>query len=142
MADAAYALTRRKGRWTTIVQLGATTLDEETGEKKLNTTIRNVRLGVKEQTTYGRILKARAAAQDIGSTCFIFWRPDVRDLPARFPVEAYIVQDGIKYQVVSTVIEDTSYVITAHEVVGQHGKAEMVAAIDQALSVQNTVVED
>lgn len=137
MADVAYFETRRKGRRTTIVQVGSVTANPETGARVGATTVTNVRLGLKEQTAYHRIVKAQACQQDVGMTTFIFW---TRDVPAitKLTVEDYIIRDGVKYNVVSSVIEDTALVVMATEQAGAIGKQEMQLAADNSLSLDQT----
>lgn len=137
MSDAAYKATRRKGKRATVVRVSSRTVDPLTGVKDDITTVTNIRLVVKEQTSYGRVIKARAAQQDVGSTTFIFW---TRDVPfTRLKVEDYIIMDGVKHQVVSSVVEDTSLVITANEIVGVVPKQEMTLSVSNSLSVDQTV---
>lgn len=137
MADIAYFETRRKGRRTTIVQVGEVTANPETGERVGATTVTNVRLGLKEQTQYSRIIKAQACQQNVGMTTFIFW---TRDIPSitRLDVEDYIIRDGVKYNVVSSVVEDTALVVTATEQQGAVGKQEMQLLLGTSLSLDQT----
>jgi hypothetical protein len=137
MADIAYFETRRKGRRTTIVQVGTVTANPETGERVGGTTVTNVRLGLKEQTAYKRIIKAQACQQDVGMTTFIFW---TRDIPAitKLTVEDYIIRDGVKYNVVNSVVEDTALVVTAEEQGGAIGKQEMQLLLGNSLSLDQT----
>lgn len=137
MPDIAYFETRRKGRRTTIVQVGTVTADPETGVRVGGTTVTNVRLGLKEQTQYKRIVKAQACQQDIGMTTFIFW---TRDIPTitKLKVEDYIIQDGVKHNVVDSVVEDTALVVTATEQAGAIGKQEMQLILGDSLGLDQT----
>ena len=137
MADIAYFETRRKGRRTTIVQVGVVTANPETGARVGATTVTNVRLGLKEQTQYNRIIKATACQQDVGMTTFIFWTRDVPSI-TKLTVEDYIIQDGVKHNVVSSVVEDTALVITATEQAGAIGKQEMQLLLSNSLSLDQT----
>lgn len=137
MADMAYFETRRKGQRTSIVQVGTVTANPETGARVGGTTVTNVRLAVKEQTQYSRIIRAQACQQDVGMTTFIFWTRDV-PLITKLTVEDYIIRDGVKYNIVSSVVEDTSLVITATEQAGAVGKQEINLGVSNSLSVDQT----
>ena len=140
MADAAYKLTRRKGRRATVVRVSSRTVDHLTGAKSDNTEVINVRLVVKEQTAYSRVIRAQATQETVGSTTFIFW---TRDVPfTRLNVEDYIIMDGIKHQVVTSVVEDTSLVVTAKEIVGVVPKQEMTLSLSNSLGVDQANTPD
>src|SRR3972149_4016122 len=136
MPDAAYSATRRRGRRATVVRLLSTTANPETGERDMQTELHNIRLVVKEQTSYGRVIKAKACQQDIGNTTFIFWTRDVTF--NRLDSEDYIVYDGVKHQVVNSVVEETSLVVTAIEVVGAVPKQVLEALASNTLGLGDT----
>lgn len=139
MPDAAYAATRRKGKRATVVRLLSTVADPETGARDMQTELYNIRLVVKEQTSYGRVIKAKAVQQDVGFTTFIFWTRDVTFI--RLDVEDYIIMDGLKHQVVNSVVEDTSLVVTANEIVGAVPKQVLEALAAQSLSLNDGTAE-
>lgn len=115
--DAAYALTRRKGKPGVITQVLDSSANPETGQQIDTVKETSVRWMVKEPTSYTRIFRAQATQQDVGNTTFIMWSNDVPDI-TRLKQEAYIVfDDGIRYEVISSVIEETSFVVTANEIV-------------------------
>jgi len=118
MPDAAYSLTRRKGIPVTIVDIHGVTADPKLGTRVEDKTPTVIRLVVKEPTSYARLIRAQAAQQDIGETTFIFWIGDISSIP-RLTTEDYLIADNAKFQVVSTSVEDTSYIVTAKEVVGE-----------------------
>ena len=137
MSDIAYYETRRQGIRATIVRVPSATANPETGERVGSTQPINVRLVVKEQTSYQRLIKAQAAQQDIGSTTFIFW---TRDIPGitRLDVEDYIIANGVKHQVVTSVVEGTSFVVTTNEHRGAVGKQQLSLDATNSLSVDQT----
>lgn len=137
MPDMAYFETRRKGRRATIVQVGDVTANAETGARVGATTVTNVRLVVKEQTQYSRIIKAQACQQNVGMTTFIFW---TRDIPTivRLDVEDYIIMGGVKHNVVSSVVEENAFVVTATEHQGAVGKQQITLGVSNSLGVDQT----
>ena len=117
--DAAYAQTRRRGKKGTITQVVSTSANPQTGQQTEQVKNTVVRWMVKDPTSYSRLYRAEATQQDVGDTTFTMWTGDeaVKDL-TRLEQEDYITwADGRRYEVVSTVIEDTSLVVTAKEMV-------------------------
>ena len=139
MPDVAYSLTRRKGRRVTVVQVNGITANPETGERTMDTTVTNVRLVVKEPTSYGRLIKAQCAQQDSGETTFIFWSRDV-DF-TRLDVEDYIICNMVKHQVVTSSLEDTTLIVTAKEVRGAVGKQVITVSASNSLNPTQTLDE-
>jgi hypothetical protein len=136
MPDVAYSLTRKRGLPATVVRVIGTTANPETGERDMNTETYNIRLVVKEHTSYNRLIKAKMAQLDIGQTMFIFW---VRDLPfTTLNTEDYIIRDGEKFQVVTSSVEGTSFVVTAKQVVGTIGKQEIAIEASQDIGLGET----
>lgn len=115
--DAAYHLTRTKGKAGTVTQLtGDGTFNPETFATVPAETVHTVRWLYKEPTSYSRLIRANATKQRIGQTTFIMWAKDVSF--TRLDPDDFITQDGIDYQVRTSVIEsETSFVVTADEVV-------------------------
>lgn len=133
MSDSIYNITRRLGRTATLVRVLGVTTEAETGERVQSSQTLNIRNVVKTPTQYTRLFSAKACAQDIGLTTFLFW---TRDLPAaalKLVAEDYIIMDGIKYQVVTSVVEATGLNVTANEVVG--AAAVQVVSVDASNSM-------
>ena len=116
MVDIGYAVTRRLGRWATIIRNTSTTADPETGERKLNLILENFRYVVQGPVSYRRIWRAKQTAEDVGDTQFTIWTKDVSF--TFLSQEDYIVADGKKYVVVTSELEDTTIVVTARWVRG------------------------
>lgn len=134
--DSGYSLTRRKGSRATVVQLTSTAANPQTGEREMNIVVTNVRWVVKETTSYGRIYRAQSVQQDVGSTTFLMW---VKDTPFDYlRPEDYIIFDGLKYQVVTSALEDTTLVITAREVVRALPKQVIEALAENSLGLEGT----
>ena len=116
-ADAAYAQTRREGEPGVITQILDSSANPETGEQTDSTCVTKVRWMVKEPTKYVRLYRAQAVKQDIGETTFVLWKKDrdLRNLTFPFPAdqECFIDFDGERYEVVSSWVERTSWLITA-----------------------------
>lgn len=111
--DAAYALTRRRGKPGVITQVLDSSSNPETGLQTDTVKETSVRWMVKEPTSYTRIYRAQATQQDIGDTTFIIW---VRDVPMRkLRQEDFITFEDTRFEIVSSVVEETSFVITARE---------------------------
>jgi hypothetical protein len=113
--DAAYALTRRRGLPAVVSRVTNSTANAETGAITDTVTSTTVRRVVKEPTRYGRLYRANATQQDIGETTFIFWLEDISF--TKLDQEDYITQDGIRYDVVTSAVEETALVVTAREMV-------------------------
>lgn len=140
MPDTAYQITRRYGVALQVFRNIATVADPETGARDMEVEVTSVRLVVKQPTSYGRIIAAREANRDVGDTTFIFW---TNDIPFRvLQQEDYIVLDGVKYQVVSTVVEATSFLVTAREVVGTQPVQTVTLSVGNALGLEGTVEQE
>lgn len=113
--DGGYALTRRRGRPGVVSRVTATVADPETGEKTETVVSATYRWVVKQPTQYHRLIRAEAVQQRIGDTTFIFWIKDVEADFTTIRQEDWITFDGRRYEVVSSVIEDTAFVVTAKE---------------------------
>lgn len=111
--DAAYALTRRRGKTGTITRITGTASDPETGAKTPTESVTTIRWMFKQPTAYSRLLRADATQQRIGETTFIIWLKDVTF--TRVSQSDYITYEGIRYEVLTSTIEDTGLVITANE---------------------------
>lgn len=120
--DAAYAITRRTGKRGTIYRLtSVASANPQTGEKSDTYTATQIRWMHKQPTEYSRLIRADATKQDVGDVTFIVWHPDVSTL-TRLSQEDYIqwpATTGRRYEVVSTEIIETSFTITAREMVKQ-----------------------
>lgn len=115
--DGAYALTRRRGTTASVTRVTAATANAETGaitQTEVTTTHRWV---AKEPTRYGRLYRANATQQDIGDTTFIFWLTDVAANFSKLTQEDYITQGDIRYEVVTSTVEETALVVTCREMV-------------------------
>jgi hypothetical protein len=112
-ADAAYSLTRRKGSPGTIVRVTGTTANPETGDKTESKEEVTVRWMVVEPVQYSRLIRAQAVQQDIGETQITIWTKDV--CFSSVSQEDYIVHDCKRFEIVSYVIEGTSFVIFVRE---------------------------
>ena len=120
MIDAAYALTRRRGKTATVVVCDgvAYTFNVETGAQGGGETAYTVRWVVKDPTRYSRVLRAQACEGNIGETTFTMWLPDVRQMFTRLDGEDYVIFENVRYGVVSFEIEDrTSVIVTATQTV-------------------------
>lgn len=115
LTDGAYALTRRRGTTATVTRLGTSTANPETGVITDTVTTNTFRRVVKQPTQYHRIYRAQAAQQDIGETSFIFWLPDIAAYFTRLRQEDYITMGGVRYNVVTSVVEETALFVTARE---------------------------
>lgn len=113
--DAAYALTRRRGRTAEVHRVTDSTSDPETGDVTDTVDVTTVRWVAKEPTRYGRLYRANATQQDVGETTFIFWLEDISF--TKLDQEDWIIQDDIRYDVVTSTVEETALVITAREMV-------------------------
>lgn len=113
--DGAYALTRRHGTTATVTRLATSTANPETGENTDTVTNNTFRRVVKQPTQYHRIYRAQATQQDVGETTFIFWLKDVQSYFTRLRQEDYITFGGKRYNVVTSVVEETALVVTARE---------------------------
>lgn len=116
-ADPTYATVIRRGKPGIIQRVPVSTADPKTGVRfDVPAPVIRVRRMHKEPTTNARMYRAKATDQDIGDTTFIMTVRDVkRQLPElRLTQEAFIEWQGSRYEVVSDVVEDTSYVVTAN----------------------------
>lgn len=113
--DAAYSYTRRRGKQGSIFRLTATDADPQTGERTETEVETVVRWMVKEVTQYSRMLRAEATQQRVGDVTFVVWLQDVQAVFTSLQTEDYIIFNSVKYNVVSSWIEDTSFVITCIE---------------------------
>lgn len=114
-ADPTYSLTRRRGKKATVTVFSDAgfSFDVETGEQTGGETTYTVRFMVKEDTRYSRIMRANTVESNIGDTTFIMWLRDVKANFTRLDGEDFITFAGLRYDVVTSVIEDTGLVITA-----------------------------
>ena len=113
--DAAYAITRRRGITATITRLTGHTADPETGDKTPTTVTTTVRWMFKQPTQYSRLFRAEATQQRVGDTTFVMWLPDVETAFTSLRQEDYITYESKRYEVISSAIEDTAFVVTARE---------------------------
>lgn len=113
--DGAYALTRRRGRLATVTRLTMNRAVPETGVRSDITEETIVRWAVKQPTAYHRLFRAEATQQRVGDTTFIFWLPDVQASFTKLRQEDYITQDGVRYNVVSSTIEDNAFLVMVSE---------------------------
>lgn len=113
--DGAYALTRRRGVTGTVTRLGTSSANPETGAITDTTTTNTFRWVVKQPTQYHRLYRAQATQQDVGETTFIFWLKDVEAYFSRLRQEDFITFEGTRYNVVTSVVEETALVVTARE---------------------------
>jgi hypothetical protein len=136
MPDVGYSLTRRLGHPVTVVRVPATAVNPRTGLRDMTTLLTNVRNVVKEPTAYSRLIKANAVQQTVGATTFLFW---VTDVPfTRLEAEDYIIVDDVKFQVVTSSLENTTLVVTADEIVGAVGKQQVVMDVGNTIGGQVT----
>jgi hypothetical protein len=70
---------------------------------------------VKEHTQYSRLLRAEATQQRVGQVTFVMWLKDVESVFTELQAEDYITFGGKRYDVVTSTVEDTSFVVTATE---------------------------
>lgn len=114
-ADPVYALTRRRGKKATVTIFSDSgyTFDVETGQQTGGETTHTIRFMVKEDTKYSRIMRANTVESNIGDTTFIMWLRDVKANFTRLDGEDFITFDGLRYDVITSGVEDTGLVITA-----------------------------
>jgi len=112
-------LTRKKGKRATVTVCTDTgySFDVETGEQAGGEVEYGLRWVVKEPTKYSRVLRANAVEGNIGDTTFIMWTGDTKRKFDRLDGEDFITYEGERYDVVTFVVEDTSVVVTAKQVV-------------------------
>lgn len=138
MHNAAYLLTRRYGRRTTLCVVSATTTNAETGARTVNETTLNLRRVIMEATKYSRLIRAKASDQDCGETSFIIWTNDVPGIE-RLDPESYLIRGDKRYSVITCGVEDDALVITAREIVGATGKQEISVDASNSLGVSGEV---
>lgn len=112
--DGAYALTRRRGKQATVTRLKLNRAVPETGVRHDLEEETVVRWVAKQPTNYTRLFRAEATQQRVGETMFIFWLPDVERSFTKLRQEDFITYDGARYNVVSSTIEDTAFLVTAN----------------------------
>ena len=114
--DAAYAKTRRRGTTGTVTRVTGITTNADSGARVPTTVETTVRWMVKEPTQYSRLLRAEAVQQRIGLTSFTMWFPDVSAAFTELSTEDWITFGGKKYEVMTSTLEDTSFIVTANEI--------------------------
>lgn len=134
MPDNAYGLTRRKGRRVTVSRFVTSTGDPETLNRVEQRAVTNIRFCIVQPTTYMRLIRAKATAQDVGETTFIFWTKDL-DFD-RLTAEDYAIVGGKRYNFVESTVEETGLVATAREITGQIPNQTITA------SASNTLLSD
>lgn len=113
--DAAYKLTRRRGERGTVTRVTSSKPDPLSGQKtqtKIDTVLRWI---VKMPVEYKRVFSANAAQTRIGTTQFIIWTKDA-DFVKLSQDDFITFPDLSRYEIVTSKIEDTAFVITANEV--------------------------
>lgn len=113
--DAAYALTRRRGKSATITRLTSQTADPLTGEKTPVEAETVVRWVFKQPTQFMRLYRAEQTQTRVGDTTFVIWLPDVEATFTALTQEDRVTYQGDKYEVVSSSIEDNAFIITARK---------------------------
>jgi hypothetical protein len=64
---------------------------------------------------YNRVFRAEAAQQRIGTTQFVMWTGDLDFV--KLTQDDYItLPDNSRYEIVTSVVEDTAFIVTANEV--------------------------
>jgi hypothetical protein len=95
--------------------LTAHTANPETGAKTATVVETTVRWMFKQPTQYSRLYRAQQTQTRIGDTTFIMWLPDVEAVFTTLTQEDFITYDGGRYEVVTSGIEDTAFVVTARK---------------------------
>ena len=113
--DGAYQITRRRGSTGTVTRVTANTADPETGERTPTEVTTTVRWMFKQHTQYHRLFRAEQTQTRVGDTTFIMWLPDVETAFTTLRQEDYITFGGDRYEVVTSVIEDEAFVVTARK---------------------------
>ena len=112
--DGAYELTRRRGEQVTVTRVTSTAPNPLSGLKNATTVDTIVRWAVHMPTEYSRIFRAEATQQRIGASQFIMWTGDL-DFTS-LTQDDYITIGDDRYEVISSVIEDTAFIVTANQV--------------------------
>lgn len=116
-ADATYATVLRRGKRGVIKRQATTSADPKSGIRtETQAPDIKVRRMHKEPTTNTRRYASNMAQQDIGDVTFVMMVREVkRQLPSlRLEQEAHIEWQGNRYEVVSDVVEEESYIVTAN----------------------------
>lgn len=117
--DAAYQLTRRRGKRGTVRRLTSTGPgDPETGDKGQVFTDTAVRWLFNGPTQYSRLIRAQAADQRVGDTEFVMWLPDVKKDFTVLKTEDKILYEGGTFEVVRSATEDNALVVMCREYTG------------------------
>lgn len=114
--DAAYAITRRAAIAIVVTRVTDTASDPETGIKtpvSVTTSVRNTEI---EPTRYTKLLRAEAVSQRIGSTTVIMWTKDLDFTELTTADHITVTATGKKLEVISSFVEDTTFMVTVEEV--------------------------
>jgi len=115
--DASYALTRRRGKQAVVSRLTGHSANPETGEQITTTEDTTVRWVFQGPTQWSRLYRAEATQTRVGDTTFIFHLPDVEATFTELTQEDYITYESVRYEVISSDVEDNALVVTARKFV-------------------------
>lgn len=143
MPDATYSITRKKGRPGVVSVFVSQTANPETLKTEEVRQTVNVRWVVKEPTKYSRLVRAKAAQEDVGDTTFLFW---LRDLPADlrshvFGANDYVIYQDRRYDFVQSAIEENGLIATARAVVGQPGSQAVTVSASNSIGLADETTQ-
>lgn len=113
MTDPVYSLTRRRGSTAIVLVVTGVATNPETGAKTPTKTDYTVRWAVMGPTQFSRLIRAQASQQEIGTTTFTMYSKDLSF--SSLDQEAYITFGGRRYEVVSSELVDTAFIVTVRE---------------------------
>lgn len=113
--DGAYALTRRRGQTATVTRLTGHTANAETGVQTPVTVDTVVRWVFKGPTSWSRLYRSEQTQTRVGDTTFVIHLPDVDATFTELTQEDYLTYGGVRFEVVSSDVEDNALIITARK---------------------------
>lgn len=137
MRNSGYSFTRRHGKPGSIVRVTAVTTDPDTGDRTTTEQVTNLMFLARTPTSLNRITAANQAQRTVGDTTFTIWTREVtfRELTA----DDYFVQDGLKYQVVTSEVNEDALVCTAKRISASDATVNVTVSLSQSLGMSDEV---
>lgn len=140
MRNTGYSFTRRHGKPGSIVRLINSSVNVDTGERVTTDHVTNLMYLARTPTSINRIVAANSAQRTVGETTFTIWTRDVdfRELNT----DDHFVQDGLKYQVVSSEVNEDCLVCTAKHISASDAVVTVTVDVTQSVGLGDEIEQE